>query len=135
MATPAQQLYQFLVDQGEVGGDSGWTGYIGVMPDDPDQVVAIFQTPGQVPDENGDDTGLWYEYPGIQIRIRGSRYSSEDVLTKIYSVVASIEGAHPDRFVFVHANESGPTLLRFDAKDRPEYVWNFKSMWTQASVP
>lgn len=50
-----------------------WPIYVGQMPDKPDEVIAVFDTSGQLDGRTHVD-GVVHSHPGIQIRIRSTRY-------------------------------------------------------------
>jgi len=123
-------ILDVLTDDGQIGGTSGWTGYASVLPDDPDQVVAVFETVGGEPDQ--DDVSPTYDYPGVQVRVRGQAFGGQAAVKKIEEVVATVEFDTPSRFIYLYGREGGPFFLRFDQNNRPEYVWNLDGMYETA---
>lgn len=116
-----------LTNAGQIGGTSDWTGYASVLPDDPDQVVAVFEAVGGEPDQ--DDVSPTYDYPGVQVRVRGQAFGGQAAIKKIEEVVATFEFDTPSGFVYLFGREGGPFFLRFDRNNRPEYVWNCDAMY------
>ena len=119
-------LLGVLTNSLQIGGDSGWTGYTSVFPDDPDRIVSLFEVPGEEPGQ--DDVTPRYEFPAVQVRVRGQPFDAQQVISKIESVVTTLENEAPARFVYLYGREGGPAFLRFDRNDRPEYAWNMDGM-------
>ena len=101
---------------------------IGLMPDKPDDCIALFEYAGSpIPLH-------WAgEYPGLQVRVRGSSYSTGR--DKIGAIVTALHGLHDQvlavgesdgtRYLLIRARGT-PELLNRDASDRVEFVVNFE---------
>lgn len=58
-----------------LGTEEGdWPIYVGMLPDEPDEAIAIFDTAGTL-DGRLMATGETIEHPGIQVRVRGFNYA------------------------------------------------------------
>lgn len=75
MSSPAEILYELLLDNGKLSEDSNRVGFIGYLPDDPDEALTIFDTLG-MQDGRIMETGERIDHPGLQITIRSPDYSS-----------------------------------------------------------
>lgn len=71
MNSPADIIYTLLQDQGLIATD--WTGYVGFMPEEPDQLICVYDVPGN-PDGRIMRTGERIEHPGVQIQVRALSY-------------------------------------------------------------
>jgi hypothetical protein len=104
---------------GTVGTDI----FLGLMPDQPDNCVALFEYAGSPPDLH------WLgEYPGLQVRARDKSYAS--ARTKIGEVMALLHGLHEQtlsgtRYLLIKARGS-PEILKRDANNRVELFVNFE---------
>lgn len=124
-----------LVAAGVVDGATGWSLFKSFLPPTPDQAVAIFETPGQPPDvlKDGDGTPS-YDYPGLQVRVRGSGMDYATARQKIYDIFEALHQAEPDgvsgdpTIVYIYAVQSAPMPLGHDPSNRPELTWNFQIM-------
>jgi hypothetical protein len=115
-----------LIADGVAGGVTGWTLYKSYQPDSPDKAVTILETGGPDPDQT---PGIAHTFPTFQMRVRDSTFEYEAARTKIQEVFDSLNNATITGYVYVFAKDSGPILLRYDAADeRPELVWNFRTM-------
>lgn len=114
------------------GGGVTATIYKGFLPDTPDSAVALYETPGEVPDQSGTP----YDYLTFQVRCRGNPgdYVSVRVLMdQCYrilhnSVPTDYSSPPAGKYIYCFAVQSGPTPMGRDANGRPELVWNFKAM-------
>ncbi len=113
--------------------------FLGLMPDQPDSCIALFEYAGSPPDLHWNG-----EYPGLQVRVRGTSYAA--ARTKIGDVMNVLHGLYeqvlpgevePDgeggpagppasgtRYLLIKARGS-PEVLTRDASDRVEFVVNF----------
>jgi hypothetical protein len=112
-----------LTNAGIVGGVSGWTLAKGFFPPTPDKVIGIFETgSSQAP-----ETTTNYEFPTIQIRVRGEKYGYEVTRTKINAVMNAIHSQDITNMVYLYANSSA-FLMGYDGNNRPELVLNFNGL-------
>lgn len=104
---------------GTVGTDI----FLGLMPDQPDNCIALFEYAGSPPDLH------WKgEYPGLQVRVRNKSYAAGRA--KIEEVVTELHGAHEltlngTRYLLIKARGS-PEVLKRDASNRVELFVNFE---------
>ncbi len=120
--------------------------FLGLMPDQPDSCIALFEYAGSPPDLHWDG-----EYPGLQVRVRGASYAAArtkigdvmGVLHGLYEQVLpgevgagggndepggedeSVEAPAGTRYLLIKARGS-PEVLTRDASDRVEFVINFE---------
>lgn len=135
MALLITDVLNFLVSEGIIEGATGWTRGAGYLPPDPDQVIAVFETPGLVPEvvKTG-STEQAYDNPGFQIRGRGGEFGYDALRQKMgqvfrtlhESVLAPTSG--DPLYVIVTAVQSGPLPIGLDEESRPGLVWNFTAM-------
>lgn len=104
---------------GTVGTDI----FLGLMPDQPDNCIALFEYAGSPPDLHWNG-----EYPGLQVRVRNKGYAA--ARTKIGEVMDKLHGLHEQtlsgtRYLLVKARGS-PEVLKRDANNRVELFVNFE---------
>ena len=105
---------------GTVGTDI----FLGQMPDQPDNCIALFEYAGSPPDLHWNG-----EYPGLQVRVRNKSYAA--ARSKIREVMAALHGLHEQtlsgtRYLLIKARGS-PEILKRDASNRIELVLNFRA--------
>ena len=104
---------------GTVGTDI----FLGLMPDQPDNCIALFEYAGSPPDLHWNG-----EYPGLQVRVRNKSYAA--ARTKIGEVMEKLHGLHEQtlsgtRYLLIKARGS-PEVLKRDANNRVELFVNFE---------
>jgi hypothetical protein len=104
---------------GTVGTDI----FLGLMPDQPDNCIALFEYAGSPPDLHWNG-----EYPGLQVRVRNKSYAA--ARTKIGEVMDKLHGLHEQtlsgtRYLLIKARGS-PEVLKRDANNRVELFVNFE---------
>lgn len=104
---------------GTVGTDI----FLGLMPDQPDNCIALFEYAGSPPDLHWNG-----EYPGLQVRVRGTSY--EAARTKIGEAMTALHGLHEQtlsgaRYLLIKARGS-PEVLKRDNNNRVELFVNFE---------
>ena len=128
-------------------GTLGTNIFLGLMPDEPDNCIALFEYAGSPPDLHWNG-----EYPGLQVRVRGTSYAAArskigDIVKKLhglYEQILSDEG-EPEgigdegegngeeeptpvigtRYLLIKAKGS-PEILKRDANNRVELFVNFE---------
>ena len=104
---------------GTVGTDI----FLGLMPDQPDNCVSLFEYAGSPPDLH------WAgEYPGLQVRVRSVSYPAGRA--KIGEIVDLLHGLHEQeldgiRYLLIKAWGS-PEVLKRDSSNRIEFFVNFE---------
>jgi hypothetical protein len=106
---------------GAVGADI----FLGLMPDQPDNCIALFEYAGSPPDLHWEG-----EYPRLQVRVRDKSYAA--ARAKIGTVAALLHGLHEQvlsdtRYLLIKALGS-PEVLKRDANNRIEIFVNFEIM-------
>ena len=104
---------------GTVGTDI----FLGLMPDQPDNCIALFEYAGSPPDLHWNG-----EYPGLQVRVRNKSYAA--ARTKIGEAMAALHGLHEQtlsgtRYLLIKARGS-PEVLKRDNNNRVELFVNFE---------
>ena len=104
-------------------GTLGTNIFLGLMPDQPDNCVALFEYAGSPPDLHWNG-----EYPGLQVRVRNKGYAA--ARTKIGEVMEKLHGLHEKtlsgtRYLLIKARGS-PEVLKRDANNRVELFVNFE---------
>jgi len=104
-------------------GTLGSTLFLGLMPDQPDSCIALFEYAGSPPDLHWNG-----EYPGLQVRVRNKIYAM--ARSKIEEVVTELHGAHEltlngTRYLLIKARGS-PEVLKRDNNNRVELFVNFE---------
>jgi hypothetical protein len=140
-----KEIGTYLQSQGI--GTLGANLFLGLMPDQPDNCIALFEYAGSPPDLHWNG-----EYPGLQVRVRNKSYAA--ARTKIGEVMAELHGLYeqtlrageePDeddskgggeevgeptpatgtRYLLIKARGS-PEVLKRDNNNRVELFVNFE---------
>ena len=111
----------YLKNQGV--GTPGTDMFLGLMPDQPDNCIALFEYAGSPPDLHWNG-----EYPGLQLRVRNKSYAA--ARTKIGEAMTALHGLHEQtlsgtRYLLIKARGS-PEILKRDANNRVELFVNFE---------
>jgi hypothetical protein len=109
--------------QGQGIGTLGANLFLGLMPDQPDNCIALFEYAGSPPDLHWNG-----EYPGLQVRVRNKSYAAGRA--KIGEVVNELHGLHEQvlsgtRYLLIKAKGS-PEVLKRDGSNRTEWFVNFE---------
>ena len=104
-------------------GTPGTDMFLGQMPDQPDNCIALFEYAGSPPDLHWNG-----EYPGLQVRVRNKSYAA--ARTKIGEVMEKLHGLHEQtlsgtRYLLIKARGS-PEVLKRDNNNRVELFVNFE---------
>lgn len=98
----------------------------GYMPDEPDNVVGLFEYGGEPSELTMGDGDPVIERPGLQVRVRDMDYQQARAV--IGSIIAVLHGATSltagDGYLLIRANQS-PASIGRDANNRSELVVNF----------
>jgi hypothetical protein len=111
----------YLKNQGV--GTPGTDMFLGLMPDQPDNCIALFEYAGSPPDLHWNG-----EYPGLQVRVRNISYAAGRA--KIGEVAKKLHGLHEQnlsgtRYLLIKARGS-PEVLKRDGSNRTEWFVNFE---------
>ena len=117
-----------LTDAALVGGATGWTLAKGFLPPDPDQVVALHHTAGDMPDHA---TGESHNFPSFQVLARAGKFKSDDAETKLAAIFAQLQDTLVANYIYVQAQNSGFIDIGQDDNERPQLVVNFETMETR----
>jgi len=115
------EIGTYLQSQGI--GNLGSDIFLGLMPDQPDNCIALFEYAGSPPDLHWNG-----EYPGLQVRVRNKSYGAGRA--KIGQVKRELHGLHETtlngtRYLLIKARGS-PEVLKRDAGNRVEWFLNFE---------
>ena len=111
----------YLKNQGI--GTPGTDIFLGLMPDQPDNCIALFEYAGSPPDLHWNG-----EYPGLQVRVRDASYTAGRArIDKIYRLLHGLyeEELGGTRYLLIKARGS-PEVLKRDASNRVEFFINFE---------
>jgi len=116
-----REIGAYLQSQGI--GTLGDNVFLGLMPDKPDNCIALFEYAGSPPDLHWNG-----EYPGLQVRVRNKGYAA--ARTKIGEVMDKLHGLHEQtlsgtRYLLIKARGS-PEVLKRDNNNRVELFVNFE---------
>ena len=126
MATVAEEIADKLatLGMGTVGTDI----FIGVYPEKPDVLTAVFETGGSAPEFGFSDAGLKYEHPSVQIVCRGARGDYEGPRTLIniaYLGLPAVQGMNlGSTYYHMIKPIQSPTVMRRDDDARVLFVFN-----------
>lgn len=93
MKPPARLIAELLVNMGHApafGGSASWAVYVGNRPDTPNDIIAVFDTSGDVQGKDGE--GVVHEHPGIMIHVRAMEYAAgyEKIVAIALALAASV---------------------------------------------
>ena len=116
-----KEIGAYLQSQGI--GNLGTDIFLGLMPEQPDNCIALFEYAGSPPDLHWDG-----EYPRLQVRVRDKSYAA--ARAKIGTVAALLHGLHEQvlsdtRYLIIKALGS-PEVLKRDENNRVELFVNFE---------
>lgn len=124
------EIAQYLDSHGLVTyKETGTQGscFIGHMPPDPDEAVAIFQYGGAT-----SSMTHGYDTPRVQVRVRGT-LDPRVGLQKAQQIYERLHGFHDGKFtsdgfwiVYCQGLQAGPVHIGPDANGRYEYTLNFE---------
>ena len=116
-----KEIGTYLQSQGI--GTLGTDLFLGLMSDQPDNCIALFEYAGSPPDLHWNG-----EYPGLQVRVRNKSYrAGREKIQQIYEL---LHGLHNQifsgtRYLLIKARGS-PEVLKRDANNRIELFVNFE---------
>ena len=116
-----KEIGTYLQSQGI--GTLGDNLFLSLMPDKPDNCIALFEYAGSPPDLHWNG-----EYPGLQVRVRNKSYAA--ARTKIEETMKKLHGLHEQmlsgtRYLLIKARGS-PEVLKRDNNNRVELFVNFE---------
>ncbi|HHV98601.1 MAG TPA: hypothetical protein GXX36_03350 [Clostridiaceae bacterium] len=97
--------------------------FLGQMPEEPDNCIALFEYAGNPPDLHWNG-----EYPGLQVRVRNKSYAAGRA--KIQQIYGLLHGLHGQvlsgtRYLLIKAR-GNPEVLQRDENNRIEFFVNFE---------
>lgn len=102
--------------------------FLGRRPNDPDTIVALFETAGEPPTLTfGSNTAPPVESRGLQVQVRAASYTTSEALaTEVWTALCLIddEVIGTTRYLLADPVQS-PFPLERDAQDRMVHVVNF----------
>lgn len=115
-----EDIGQYLQSQGI--GTLGVDIFLGILPSESDNCIALFEYAGSPPDLHWNG-----EYPGLQVMVRNADYPAGRV--KIEQVKNTLHGLYEQvlngtRYLLIKAKQS-PECLGLDDNQRYEFVINF----------
>lgn len=124
------EIEDVLIAENIGGGATGWTIGKGFMPNSPDKVITIYETPGLSPDVVPDgSTDFKYDQPEFQIRVRGESLGYEEAREKIQEVFNALHANElQSSTIYCYSEQSGPMPMGLDDNDRPSLTWNFTTL-------
>lgn len=128
MAAPSEIVRTILQQATAVGSSTpsdDWGTHVSKMPEDPDKAIAIFDTGGSNPNPS-----LLLDFVTVQVRVRSKAGDNGGAWVKAKAVKDRLLGypsatVGSDRVVSV-ISIGDIAFLGRDAKDRPEYVTNWR---------
>ena len=116
-------LYTYLTAQSGLI-TTAWPLFLGYIPDESDQCVALFETGGMPPDTLNREN----ERVTFQMRVRGNRFDYATVRRKWQDVFEALQDSSPtSAYAFIQAAHLGP--LEFgDPSGRVNMTANFRCM-------
>lgn len=120
MALLLNDIYNFLAIK--VGNSTGWLTYKGFMPDEQDQCVGIFETPGLPATDMERDN----ETVAFQIRVRGSRWDYEAVHRKWENIFDALQDSLPAPHYYLCQCEQYGPMVFYDPNGRVNMTTGFR---------
>jgi hypothetical protein len=125
-------VHDYLTALGLVGGATGWPCYVGYMPDDSAQTVAVFPTGGYPADTLGRENIR----VTCQVRVRAARLDYATARAKWQALFDALQDAGPgmvgspdplESYAYIQAMQQGPLQFN-DANGRPNFTSNWRAM-------
>lgn len=135
MNIPSEDIKDFLeessIGAGTFGATSNWGIYIADMPDSPDTIILLTDGVTDLPPEVNYD----YEYPSVQIIIRGNQGGYLTAYAKAVEVRNGLHGITNEtmngtRYIQILCS-SDIFFLGFDQNRRPQFSMNFSIQRTE----
>ena len=123
----AIDIKDMLVADTDLGLNFGLNLHIGREPSTPNNVVTIFDTPSRPP-AIGVGLDIGYEYPSIQIRVRGTSYiNAWQLMRKIQDSLhgRAYETMNGTLYTAIFCS-TGPGILDWDENNRIRLFINFE---------
>jgi hypothetical protein len=128
-------IVAYLTDQGLVSPQ--YPCYSGYIPDDQDQMMAVFETGGMPPTELGiGDSPRPNERVTFQVRVRGSRLNYAVTRQQWLAVFNALQDSvlgNPNVYVYIQAKHTGPVVFN-DDRGRTNMISNFNVMKINETV-
>ena len=128
MNATSEDIIKILEAYGESSGlglDFAQNLFQGLEPSEPKNCVTVFDSPG-FPDELILDGNTGYESPGINIRVRNTKYNTGmDIARNIKNVLHGYSGTVGDTLYTVITCVNGPALLDWDENRNARFIINF----------
>ena len=129
MTTPAEDIAQILIDDGEglAGAQtSGLSVFISLEPASPDQSISVFDTGGLAPNPK-----FALDQPTMQVRVRGARGDYPGAYAKAQSIKNTLLGitsrlVNTNLYVGIYA-VGEPFSLGDDDSGRPIIISNWRT--------
>lgn len=112
------------------GGE--WSVFAGYQPPSPNKCIVLYEYSGETP-----ETSFVATYPRLQIRVRGepndyavTRDKAEELFNLLHATSLDLSAISPVEelsYPSVYALQN-PFLLQRDENERPEFVFNLKTM-------
>jgi hypothetical protein len=122
-------IASYLTDLGLVS--PSYPIYQGYIPDDQDQMMAVFETGGMPPTELGIGTDPRpNERVTFQFRVRGSRLNYAVTRAQWLACFNALQDsvlANPDVYAYIQAKHYGPIVFN-DDRGRSNFISNFNCM-------
>lgn len=125
MNPPSEDAKDMLEAESSLGLEFGTNLFIGEVPEGPDELVALFDPPGQ-----DEEANYVYERPSLQARIRGEKGAYQAAYALAESVKNLLKTVSNDtwnstRYVQIWV-QGTINWLGYDKNHRPEFSVNFR---------
>lgn len=109
-------------------GVVGTSIFIGMLPDHPDELLAVMETGGSAPTFGFGVPGLKFETPNVQVIVRGARgdYSAPRFTIGLaYKGLSTVQGQYLG-LTYYHMIKpiQSPFMLHRDQNERPVFIFN-----------
>lgn len=115
-------IYTYLTNLNLVNGNTGWLCYESYFPDDQDQMVGLFETPGLPGWTQQSET----ERVAFQLRVRGTHLAYGLARAKWQQLFNAIQDSRPTSdYALIQTVHYGPMTFN-DDRGRPNLISNFR---------
>lgn len=128
MNSPAKDIVNMLNAEASLSLTAGTDLFFARTPDDPDNLVTVFDNPGDTPALLLQKSVSDYYYASISLRVRNKKYNTG--YSKIFDIMEYLHGLNgitvdTTLYVLIKALND-PQLFFYDENDRPVFLVNFQ---------
>lgn len=127
MNAPSEDIKDMLVSESSLGLTYATNLFIGILPDNPEECVAIIDLPGDAPKMDLKKSTSKYYKPSVLIKNRKLSYTA--AYEQMFDIMNFLHGEGNltvnGTFYSIIKAKSDPQLLQWDENNRPIFIINF----------